>query len=200
MKLYYKAGACSLSPHIVLHELGLPFEREAVDLATKKLDGGADYLAVNPKGSVPALLLDDGQVLTEGGVIVQYLADLAPERNLAPRPGSPERYRLMEWLNFIASDLHKTFGIIFNTKMPDAAKAVAKEILAVRLAWPARTLASQPYLTGESFSVADAYLFTVLSWAPRVGLDLSPWPSLGAFVARMAARPAVKATLAAEGL
>ncbi len=198
MKLFYKAGACSLSPHIVLNECGLSYASEAVDLVTKKTETGSDYLAINPKGSVPALLLDDGQILTEGAVIVQFLADRAPEKKLAPPMGSMERYRLMEWLNFIASDLHKTFGPLFNPKVPADAKAVFKDILAARLAAPARVLADKPYLMGDAFSVADAYLFTVLNWAPRVGLELPP--SLAAYLTRVAARPAVQATLVAEGL
>ncbi len=198
MKLFYKAGACSLSPHIVLNECGLSYASEAVDLVTKKTETGSDYLAINPKGSVPALLLDDGQILTEGAVIVQFLADRAPEKKLAPPMGSMERYRLMEWLNFIASDLHKTFGPLFNPKVPADAKAVFKDILAARLAAPARVLADKPFLMGDAFSVADAYLFTVLNWAPRVGLELPP--SLAAYLTRVAARPAVQATLVAEGL
>jgi len=200
MKLYYKAGACSLSPHIVLQEAGLPFELESVDLATKKTGSGGDYLGLNPKGYVPALLLDDGQLLTEGPAIVQYVADRVPEKQLAPAAGTMERYRLMEALNFIATELHKGFGSLFNPRAPEDWKSVAKELLTKRIAVVARQLEGRDYLMGARFSVADAYLFTVLTWAGRVALDLTPWPGLKSYMARVAARPAVHAAMSAEGL
>ena len=200
MKLYYKAGACSLSPHIVLREAGLNFELESVDLATKKTGSGGDYLSFNPKGYVPALLLDDGQLLTEGPAIVQYLADRAPEKQLAPAAGTMERYRLMEMLNFISTEMHKGFGALFNPKSPEEWKGVVKELLAKRIAVVAKQLEGRDYLMGAQFTVADAYLFTVLNWAGFVKVDLSPWPVIAAYMARVAARPAVQAALKAEGL
>ena len=200
MKLYYKAGACSLSPHIVLREAGLDFELERVDLASKKTGSGGDYFGVNPKGYVPALALDDGQLLTEGPAIVQYLADLVPEKRLAPPPGTMERVRLQEWLNFIATELHKGFSPLYNPRAPEEWKGVARELLAKRIALVAERLAGRDYLMGDAFTVADAYLFTVLNWAAFAKVDLSPWPVLGAYQARVAARPAVRAALLAEGL
>ncbi len=200
MKLYYKAGACSLSPHIVLREAGLDFELERVDLASKKTGSGGDYFGVNPKGYVPALALDDGQLLTEGPAIVQYLADLVPEKRLAPPAGTMERVRLQEWLNFIATELHKGFSPLYNPRAPEEWKGVARELLAKRIALVAERLAGRDYLMGDAFTVADAYLFTVLNWAAFAKVDLSPWPVLGAYQARVAARPAVRAALLAEGL
>lgn len=200
MKLYYKAGACSLSPHIVLREAGLPFELESVDLGSKKTGSGGDYLERNPKGYVPALLLDDGQLLTEGPVIVQYIADRVPEKRLAPAAGTMERYRLMETLNFIATELHKGFSPLFNPKAPEEWKDMARALLAKRIGIAAQQLEGRDYLMGSSFSVADAYLFTVLGWARHVKVDLAPWPVLQAYLARVAARPAVQAAMAAEGL
>ena len=200
MKLYYKAGACSLSPHIVLREAGLDFELERVDLASKKTGSGGDYFGVNPKGYVPALALDDGQLLTEGPAIVQYLADLVPEKRLAPPAGTMERVRLQEWLNFIATELHKGFSPLYNPRAPEEWKGVARELLAKRIALVAERLTGQDYLMGDDFTVADAYLFTVLNWAGFAKVDLSPWPVLGAYQARVAARPAVRAALQAEGL
>jgi len=200
MKLYYKAGACSLSPHIVLREAGLAFELERVDLASKKTGSGDDYLGLNPKGYVPALLLDDGQLLTEGPAIVQYLADLVPEKRLAPPAGTMARTRLQEWLNFIATELHKGFSPLYNPRAPEEWKSVVRELLAKRIALVAEQLERRDYLMGEGFTVADAYLFTVLNWAGFAKVDLSPWPVLKAYMARVAARPAVKAALQAEGL
>jgi glutathione S-transferase len=200
MKLYIKSGACSLSPHIALAEAGLSYEVEQVDLATKITASGADFRQVNPKGSVPALVLDDGQLLTEGSAIVQYIADQKPESGLAPAAGTFERYRLQEWLNYIATELHKGFSPLFNPRYPAEAKEVAKEMLAQRMANVAKQLEGKSYVLGETFTVADGYLFTVLSWAGRVGVDLSSWPVLGEYQARVAARPAVQATLKAEGL
>ena len=199
MKLYFKAGACSLSPHIALIEAGLPFTSEAVDLATKKTAAGADYKAINPKGQVPALQLDNGEILTEGAVIVQYIADKAPASKLAPAAGTLERYRLQEWLNFIATELHKSIGANFNAKLADDAKQVFKDKVAASFDWLQGELKG-PYLLGETFTVADGYLFNVLCWLPHVGMDLARWPQLKAYYDRVAARPAVQKALAAEGL
>ena len=198
MKLYFSPGACSLSPHIVLHELGLPVETIAVDLRSKVMAGGGDFRAVNPKGYVPVLQLDDGAVLTEGPAIVQYLADRKPEAGLAPANGSFERYRLQEWLNFISTELHKQFSPLFNPDSSDAVKAAQRKRLAERFDFLAQTLGSQDWLLAGGYSVADAYLFTVLTWTAYVGFDLAPWPALQAYMARVQARPAVAATLAAE--
>jgi glutathione S-transferase len=200
MKLYFSPGACSLSPHIVLREAGLKFDTEKVSLADKKTEKGTDYTTINAKGYVPALQLDNGEVLTEGPAIVQYLADKAPEKKLAPPAGSMERYRLMEWLNFISTEVHKNFGPLFKPTTPEETKQAARDMLAKRLAFVAQKLEGSEYLMGNQFSVADAYLFTVLNWAGHVKLDLSPWPVLTAYHQRVAARPAVHAALVAEGL
>jgi glutathione S-transferase len=200
MKLYYSPGACSLSPHIVLAESGLPFDLEKVDLSAKKTERGADYWTINPKGYVPALELDDGQVLTEGPAIVQYLADLALQKKLAPPAGTMERYRLQEWLNFISTELHKGFSPLFNPRASDDWKSAARELLGKRIGIVAKQLEGRSYLTGEVFTVADAYLFTILRWAVRVKLDMSPWPVLADYLKRVAARPAVRDVLLAEGL
>ena len=200
MKLYLSPGACSLSPHIVLLEAGLAFTTERVNLGSKLTASGSDYSAINPKGSVPALQLDDGQILTEGPAIVQYLADLVPAKQLAPAAGSMERYRLMEALNFISTELHKNFGVLFNPKMPQEAKTVARALLAKRIGLVATQLETTDFLCGQQFSVADAYLFTVLGWGAHVDLDLGPWPAIGAYLGRIAARPAVHSALLAEGL
>ncbi len=200
MKLYYSPGACSLSPHIVLVESGLAFALEKVDLATKKTEYGADYWKVNSKGYVPALELDNGQLLTEGPAIVQYLADLVPQKKFAPPAGTIERYRLQEWLNFISTELHKGFSPLFNPKAPDDWKSMVRELLSRRLGIVAKQLEGKSYLMGEDFTVADAYLYTVLSWAKHVKLDLSSLPILQVYLDRVAARPAVHATLVAEKL
>jgi glutathione S-transferase len=200
MKLYFSPGACSLSPHIVLREAGLDFELEKVDLRSKQTASGADYNSINPKGYVPALQLDNGQVLTEGPAIVQYVADLVPGKLLAPAAGSMARYRLIEWLNFISTELHKGFGPLFKPNVPQETQHAARENLAKRFAYVAQQLPESGYLTGEHFTVADAYLFTVLSWTAHVKLDLSPWPELRAYIDRVAQRPAVHAALLAEGL
>ncbi len=200
MKLYYKSGACSLSPHIVLLEAGLPFTLEAVNLGTKVTDSGIDYTTINAKGSVPALQLDDGRVLTEGPAIVQYLADQKPGSGLAPPAGSFERYQLMELLNFITSEIHKSFSPLFNPAASTDWKLAAKDNLQKKFKWLGGFLGTKPYLTGEKFTVADAYLFTVLGWAPHVGVDLAQHPVLTAYVARIAARPKVQEALKAEGL
>lgn len=201
MKLYYKPGACSLSPHIVLREAGLPFELVKVDLATKTLADGSDFRAVNPKGQVPALALDGGGILTEGAVIVQYVADHAPDSGLIPPAGSLERYRVQELLNFIGSELHKGVVPLFpmlKDVVSETYKDFAAKVLGAKLGMLDRELEGKAYLTGDSFTVADAYAFTVLSWLPRIGFDLTPWPNLAAFFERVAARPAVQAALAAE--
>ena len=197
MKLYYFAGACSLSPHIALLEAGLPFTLVKVD-KVKKTAGGVDYLSINSKGSVPALQLDDGRVLTEGPAIVQYIADLAPGSHLAPRAGTFERYQLMELLNFITSELHKGFSPLFNPKISADWKASALGNLDKKLEWLAAFLAGKSYLMGDTFTVADAYLFTVLGWTKHLQIDLGRWPVLVAYVARVAERPNVKKALQEE--
>ena len=198
MKLYFSPGACSLSPHIVLHELGLPFEAVQVDLKSKRLKDGADFWKINPKGYVPTLQLDDGAILTEGPAIVQYLADQKPTAGLAPANGTFARYRLQEWLNFISTELHKQFSPLFNPASTDAVKQAQQERLAERFREIVAAMGAAPYLMGDQFTVADAYLYTVLTWAGIVGVDLAPYPALQAFMKRVEARPAVKATLAAE--
>jgi len=200
MKLYYSPGACSLSPHIALREAGLPFDLVLASTKTHKLADGTDYYGINPKGYVPLLELDDGQRLSEGPVIVQYIADQAPASKLVPPAGSMARYRVMEWLNFITSELHKSYSPLFNKDMPDEAKAIARKRLGDRYAWVDQQLAGKDYLMGEQFTVADAYLYTVTTWAGLVGVDLSARANLTAYMARVAARPAVQAARKAEGL
>jgi glutathione S-transferase len=200
MKLYFSPGACSLSPHIVLRETGSKFELEQVDNRAKKTKSGADFWEVNPKGQVPVLLLDNGEKLTEGPVIVQYIADKNPASGLLPAAGGMERYRVQEWLNFVASELHKSFGPLFRPTTPDAYKTISKENLAGRFAYLDKQLAGRQYLMGDKFTVADAYLFTVLNWSKRVEIDLGQWPNVTAYVARVAARPKVQEAMKAEGL
>ncbi|MCX9156368.1 glutathione transferase GstA [Niveibacterium sp. 24ML] len=200
MKLYFSPGACSLSPHIALREAGLPIELVKVDLKRKTTADGADFGAINPKGYVPALVLDGGELLTEGPAIVQYIADLQPHAQLAPANGTLARYRLQEWLGFINSELHKTFGALFNPATPAETKSAAVALLGKRFDYVASQLAGRDYLMGAGFTVADAYLFTVLNWCQWVDIDLSGWPVLAAFHARVAARPAVQEALRAEGL
>jgi glutathione S-transferase len=200
MKLYYSPGACSLAPHIVLNEGGIPFDKEKVDLATKKTESGADFTKINPNGYVPALVLDDGQVMTEGPAIIQHLADRVQEKELAPPAHTIERYRLQEWLNFIATELHKSFVPLFDAAAPDEWKQRMKGLLARRFDHVSKKLDGKQYLMGDAFTLADAYLFTVLGWARWVALDLAPWPVLTAYLERVAARPAVQAALQAEGL
>ena len=200
MKLYYAPGACSLSPHIVLLEAGLPFTLEKVDLKTKKTEKGTDYTTINSKGGVPALQLDNGQVLTEGPAVVQYLADLKPESGLAPPAGSFERYRLMELLNYITSELHKSFGALFNPGISADWKAATLANLDKKFQWLTEYLGSKNYLMGDAFTVADSYLFTVLSWSPRLGVDLAKYHVLTAYIARVGHRPKVQEALKAEGL
>lgn len=200
MKLYFLPGACSLSPHIVLRETGANFELEKVNLQEKKTGDGGDYLEVNPKGQVPVLELDSGETLTEGPVIVQYLADQNEAAGLAGAPGTMERYRVQEWLNHITSELHKNYSPLFRPNTPDAYKDIARENLGKRYNWIDEHLVGKPYLTGDKFTVADAYLFTVTRWAPRVGIDTAMWPNVTAFMDRVAARPKVQEALKAEGL
>ena len=200
LKLYYSPGACSLSPHIVLREAGLPFELALASTKTHKLADGTDYYTINPKGYVPLLELADGQRLSEGPVIVQYLADQVPASQLAPPAGTMARYRLMEWLNFITSELHKGFSPLFNPATPEEYKQLARTRLAERLAWVDGQLEGKDYLMGETFTVADAYLFTVAGWGKYVGLDISGLARLSGYMGRVAARPAVQAALKAEGL
>jgi glutathione S-transferase len=200
MKLYYSPGACSLSPHIVLHETGLPHETVLASTKTHKLVDGTDYYTINPKGYVPLLELDDGQRLSEGPAIVQYLADQVPAKGLVPAAGTFERYRLVEWLNFISTELHKSYSPLFNPAFPEEAKAVYRDKLIGRYKYIDEQLEGRDYLMGAQFSVADAYLFTVTNWASRVGVDLSGFARVQAFQARVAARPAVQAAMKAEGL
>lgn len=200
MKLYIKPGACSLSPHIVLEELGLKYDREVVDLKTKQTASGSDYLAINPKGYVPALQLDGGEVLTEGPAIVQYLADSQPAKKLAPANGTVERYRMQSWLTFIGTELHKQFSPLFNSAAPQEWKDVCRANIERRLKYVNEQLAGKDYLMGKDFSVADAYLYTVTRWTHPVKIDISGLSHLVAFMGRMAARPGVQAALKAEGL
>ncbi len=200
MKLYYAPGACSLSPHIALREAGFDVELEKVDLKAKKTASGEDYREINPKGYVPALKTDSGQVLTEAGAMVQYIADQKPDKKLAPANGTPDRYKLQEWLNFIATEIHKGTSPLFSPDAPDSWKTVVKDKLALRYELLSKHLADKKFLLGDTFSVADGYLFTVLNWTKFVGIDLSKYPALGAFMERVGARPAVQAALKAEGL
>ena len=200
VKLYYSPGACSLSPHIVSREAGINLDLEQVDNREKKTKSGKDFWSINPKGQVPVLELDDGQRLTEGPVIVQYLADQKPACGLVPAPGTIDRYRVQEWLNFTSSELHKSFGPIFRPTTPDEYKKISKENIGKRFDWLDKQLAGKHYLVGDKFTIADAYLFTILRWSPRVDIDLGKWPNLKAYVDRLAARPKVQEALKAEGL
>jgi len=200
MKLYYSPGACSLSPHIALHEAGLAFEPVLASTKSHKLQDGTDYYGINPLGYVPLLELDDGTRLREGPAIVQYIADLAPNKNLAPANGTLQRYRLQEWLTFIGTEIHKTFSPLFNPATPDETKTMSRDKLASRLKWVDGQLEGKNYLMGEHFSVADGYLFTVTNWAKPTGVDISGLPNLLAYRERVAARPGVQAAMKAEGL
>ncbi len=199
MKLYYAPGACSLAPHIVARELGLKIDLDKVDLGTKKTETGGDFLSINPKGYVPTLQLDNGEVLTEASAVLQYLADRKPGGALLPAPGSMERYRVLEWLGFIATEIHKGFGPLWNPATPDASRAVAVETLAKRFLYIESQLGNG-YLTGSQFTIADAYAFVTVSWANYHKVDLAPYTKLRAFLARVAARPAVQAAMKEEGL
>lgn len=200
MKLFYSPGACSLSPHIILREGGFSFTTEKVDIRAKKTAAGEDFHAINPKGYVPALQLDDGSLLTEGPAIVQFLADQVPDRKLAPANGTLERYRLQEMLNFISTEIHKGFSPLFNPAFPDEGKRLTRERLAQRLGVLEAVVAKQAFLLGDQFTVADAYLFTTLNWAGHTKVDLEPFPALRAYHARVADRPSVQEALKAEGL
>jgi glutathione S-transferase len=200
MKLYYAPGACSLSPHIVARELGIPVELKKVNNKDKTVEGGGDYWQVNPRGYVPALVLDNGQTLTEGPAIVQYLADQKPEAGLAPKAGSFERYRLQELLNFLTSEIHKQFSPLFKPNTPEEYKRISKENLASRFDWLDKQLAGKDYLMGSQFTVADAYAFVLLGWTKPMQIDLAKWPNLAAFHKRVGARPKVREALEAEGL
>ena len=200
MKLYYSPGACSLSPHIVLHEAGLAYTPVLASTKSHKLQDGTDFYTINPLGYVPVLELDDGTRLREGPAIVQYLADQAPLKNLAPANGTLARYRLQEWLTFIGTEIHKGFGPLFKPNTPEEYKPIARENVLNRLKWVDSELAGKQYLMGDHFTVADAYLFTVTNWAPAVGLDISGLQNLAAYRERVAARPAVQAAMKAEGL
>ena len=206
MKLYYSPGVCSLAPHIALHEAGVPHTSEKVDLKTKQFSGG-DYRKINAKGSVPTLQLDNGDCLTEGPAILQYIADQKPESNLVPKAGTWDRYRAQEWLNFITSEIHKGFVPLFaadrwvaNKEGNEQLKASAKEALGNKISYLAEILEAHPYLMGANFSIADAYLYTCLRWSDRVGIDLQRWTAIAKFMDRVSARPMVQAALKAEGL
>ena len=200
MKLFYSPGACSLSPHIALREAGLAFELSKVDTKAKTFDGGGDFLAVNAKGYVPVLEMDDRQRLTEGPAIVQYIADRKPESGLAPKCGTMERVRLQEWLNFITSELHKGFSPLFGADTPAEYKEIARKKLGARFDWLSTQLQGRQFLLGDRFTVADGYLFVVLNWTAHVGIDLARWPALKDYQARVAARPKVQEAMKAEGL
>ena len=205
MKLYYVPGACSLSPHITLHEAGMKFDPVQVSMHASggklgNLPDGTDFYAITPLGYVPVLELDDGTRLTEGPAIVQYIADQAPDRNLAPANGTVARAKMQSWLNFISTELHKGFGPLFNPATPAETKTMAIDKLMSRLKWLDGELAGKSYLMGETFSVADPYLFTVTNWASKLGVDITGFANLAAYRERMAARPAVQTAMKAEGL
>jgi glutathione S-transferase len=200
MKLYFSPGACSLSPHIVLREAGLAFTPVLASTKTHKLQDGTDYYTVNPKGYVPLLELDNGERLSEGPAIVQYIADQAPAKHLAPANGTMARYRLQEWLNFITSELHKSYSPLFNPAQPEEAKALFRTRLRQRYEWIESQLEGRSYLMGDIFSVADAYLYTVTRWSKFAGVDLGGLDRIAAYMARVEARPAVQEALKAEGL
>ncbi|MFO1244699.1 MAG: glutathione transferase GstA [Ramlibacter sp.] len=200
MKLYYSPGACSLSPHIALHEAGLAFEAVKAPTKTHQLDDGTDYYTINPLGYVPLLELDDGTRLREGPAIVQYIADQVPAKNLAPANGTLARYQLQSWLTFVGMEIHRSFGPLFNPASSDEVKAAARDKLAGRLKWVDGELAGKQYLIGDQFTVADGYLFTTTNWAKPTGVDLSGFANLLAYRERVGARPAVQAAMKAEGL
>ena len=200
LKLYYSPGACSLSPHIALREAGLPFELVQVNLKDKKTKDGEDFMAINAKGYVPALRLNDGYVLTEGPAIVQWIADQKPALNLAPANGTPERYRLQEWLSYIGTEIHKNFSPLFSPTTLEASKTIARQTLVKRFTFADEKLEGKEYLLGSQFSVADAYLFTVTNWAGFVQFDLKDYPHLRAHQARVGSRQHVQEALKAEGL
>jgi glutathione S-transferase len=200
MKLYYSPGACSLGSHIALYEAGLPFDAEKVDLREKKTATGADYYTINDKGYVPALGLDDGGVLTENAAVLQYIADRAPASGLAPPAGTLARYRLAEWLHYIGTEVHKVFSLLFNPNLPEDQKAATIKTLHRKFDYVAKRLGAGQYLMGDTFTVADAYLYAVLNWTHGLQIDLVPWPALQQYLARIAARPKALQALKAEGL
>lgn len=200
MKLFYKPGACSLAPHIVANEAGIDLDLVMVDLASKKTGQGQDFLDTNPNGYVPTLLLEDGETLTEASVVVQYLADQRPETGLMPPAGEMSRYRVQQWLAFVATELHKAFGPFFKPDTPEATKDTNRAHLSKRFAYVDQQLEGRSYLTGDTFTAADAYLWTILGWAKYIGFDMSPFANIQRFVGTVAARPAVQKTLRAEGL
>ena len=199
MKLYYSPGACSQAAHILLHETGLKHSSQQVDLRAKKTADGGDYFAINPKGAVPALELDGGEVLTENGAVMQYIGDLAGDGVLLPKSGLP-RYRVIEWLSYLGSDVHKSFGPLFNTASSDEVKASARDMVGKKFDFLDSKLAGRHYLTGDMMSVADPYLFAMLGWTGKLGIDLARWPNLAAFRQRMEQRDTVQTVLKAEGL
>jgi glutathione S-transferase len=200
MKLYYSPGVCSLASHIALHETGLPFEIDKFIASTGMTASGEDFMQVNPKGYVPTIRMDDGGILTEGAAVLQYIADQNPASGLAPKAGTMERYRLQEWLTFIGTELHKTYSPLFNKAVSSEVKTRAFELLTNRLSYVEAQLANKPYLMGDSFTVADAYLFVVLSWSNHVGFDLAQFPRVQEYLARISTRPTVLAAMKAEGL
>ena len=200
MKLYYSPGACSHAPHILLHEAGLDFTIEKVDLGEKKTESGADFKKISPFGYVPALQLDNGTVLTEGPAIDQYIADLVPAKKLAPAAGTPERYTLQSWLNFISTELHKQFTPLFNKAVPEEYKTMVKEKMYTRFDVINDHLSRNKYLLGETFTAPDAYLYTVLNWGRFFAIDFAKWPAIKSFLERIAARPSAQAAAKAEGL
>jgi glutathione S-transferase len=200
MKLYYSKGACSQAPHIILHEAGLSHDSAKVDLRAKRLDDGSDYLDINPKGAVPALELDNGEVLTENAVILQYIADQAGAFELLPPPGDLQRYRVLEWVNFVATELHKGFGPLFNPTAGEETKQLARDAIAKKLDFVEHQIGDNPYLLGDKFTLPDAYLFVILGWTTGQGMDLNHWPKLAAFRERMSKRESVREVLEFEGL
>jgi glutathione S-transferase len=200
MKLYFSPGACSLSPHIALHEAGITAQYEQVSTKTKEMASGGDFRSINPKGAVPALELDDGEILTEGAAIVQYIADRKPDTHLAPPAGSMARYRLQEWLNYVASEVHKTFAPMFNPKATDETRQNQRDLLRPKFDFLSKALDGKAYLMGDQFTVADGYLFTILNWTVPTGIDLGQWPTLKDYYQRVASRPAVQAAMKEEGL
>ena len=200
MKLFYAPGACSHAPHILLRESGLDFTIERVDLASKQTETGADFKKINPHGYVPALQLDNGTVVTEVAVINQYIADRVPDKKLAPANGTPERYTLQSWLNFISTEVHKQLAPMFNPAVPEEYKTMLKEKLATRFETINAHLSKQAFLLGETFTAPDAYLYTVLNWAKYFAIDLAKWPAIKSFMERVAARPSAQAAAKAEGL
>ncbi|HKO50244.1 MAG TPA: glutathione transferase GstA [Polyangiaceae bacterium] len=200
MKLYYSPGTCSLATHIALLEAGLPFELERVDFASKRTEKGTDYLAINPKGYVPSLQLDSGEILTEAQVILQYIAEAKPEARLAPTGSTVARFRVLEMLNFISTELHKQFGPLFRPNTPKETADFQVELIGKRIAWLEPRLAGSSYVASDAFGIADMYLFTILNWALRLKMDLSQWPNVRAYMGRIAERPSALAAMRREGL